>query len=356
MLISLVVTTTLAASLAGDTVGLADRPCQACRIVVGLGPRLIEPVDRSGHVSDQSHVARDAQGRFWVSAWYDRTSISVYDASGALIRVIGRVGGGPGEFRGVSYVYTGPHAVAVVDGTNRRVTIFDAQLRYVRAFPGNQRPDAALLNKDGTIAVAGVVPTSTAVGFGLHYADSVGVIVSSTLPTGLLFREDMRELYTRMLTRGADSLTLWVANRLEYAFSRCPRRGDTCTTYLRTVVWFPPPEGRRITGQRGTTPPLPALQGVIQDGPDHVWTIASVPNPAWATAIARPSPEFHITDLDKYYDTIIERIDVRTGSVVARIRHDRRLHVGASGVVWYYDDSGAVERPQAIHLVQLTTR
>ncbi len=67
----------------------------------------------------------DRAGRFWVFDW-PTTSVFLFDRTGGLIRRVGRMGGGPGEFRSNNgMVPVGDSGVAIWDSQNARISFFD---------------------------------------------------------------------------------------------------------------------------------------------------------------------------------------------------------------------------------------
>ncbi len=80
-------------------------------------------------------VEVDRAGRFWV---FDSptNSIFLFDRAGALIRRIGRVGGGPGEFRSNNgMVPAGDSGVAIWDSQNARIAFFDGAGIFTTSWP-----------------------------------------------------------------------------------------------------------------------------------------------------------------------------------------------------------------------------
>lgn len=65
----------------------------------------------------------------------DRHRVHILDRNGSPLRVIGRSGEGPGEFRNIRGICEAVGDTLVVfDGNLRRISVFDAEGRFVRAF------------------------------------------------------------------------------------------------------------------------------------------------------------------------------------------------------------------------------
>jgi hypothetical protein len=75
-------------------------------------------------------VAVDAQGRVYV-ADAGAEHLMVFGPDGKFIRTIGRKGQGPGEFQGPEFVEIGGGRVFVWEAMNRRISILDAEGRFV---------------------------------------------------------------------------------------------------------------------------------------------------------------------------------------------------------------------------------
>jgi len=88
----------------------------------GTPSELVEPGD----------VAVDGQGRIYL-ADQKPTVIKVFDSTGALVRIIGREGSGPGEFKSVFLAVRGS-ALAVHDPAQSRTSVFDTSGTLVKSW------------------------------------------------------------------------------------------------------------------------------------------------------------------------------------------------------------------------------
>ncbi len=104
----------------------------ACRIdfepIVDLGS-----FDGPGFLASTDLLAaRDHRGRYYVVESYG-TRIKVFDAEGRYLESLGREGGGPGEFRGISAIAVAPgDTLHVFDWSNVRWSVFGPDGRFVR--------------------------------------------------------------------------------------------------------------------------------------------------------------------------------------------------------------------------------
>ena len=97
-------------------------------VVIGVMDGAAEEV-----LGEVAGVAVDEEGRIWV-ADDQAKEIRVFDPDGVFLRVVGREGEGPGEFRNLSGLARAPGGVAALDGVLARVTVFDAEGGVVRSF------------------------------------------------------------------------------------------------------------------------------------------------------------------------------------------------------------------------------
>ena len=120
------------------------------------------------------HVDADSKGNIYV-ADVGNVEIKVYDANGKYLRLIGRRGKGPGEFRYPSYFFIDTNDLLyVLDGLQNRLTVFNSEGSFIKTFP--------LADRDKT--------------FGIFYVDESGNFIVQESPktydeTG---KKDIREI------------------------------------------------------------------------------------------------------------------------------------------------------------------
>jgi hypothetical protein len=86
----------------------------------------------SGELIEPGTIGVDAQGRVYIA---DRKPpvVKVFDSTGALVRVIGREGSGPGEFR-VAFIAVRNDVLVVHDPQQSRTSVFDTAGTYLRSW------------------------------------------------------------------------------------------------------------------------------------------------------------------------------------------------------------------------------
>jgi len=85
------------------------------------------------------------------------------------------------------------------------------------------------------------------------------------------------------------------------------------------------------------------LLGVREDEPDGLWSMSRVPDRNWKAAMTpKGSGHAAIPDYNKFFDSMVERIDLRSGSVLATLRVDPML-AGFLGrdQAWFYREDEA---------------
>lgn len=90
--------------------------------------------DPSQQLYQVANAVRLDDGRIAIANSGTR-ELRLYDATGSHVRSTGREGDGPGEFRGIGWFQRWPHdSLATFDFFQRRVSIFDDQVVFARAF------------------------------------------------------------------------------------------------------------------------------------------------------------------------------------------------------------------------------
>jgi hypothetical protein len=93
----------------------------------------VQPAQGSqGELISPSSIAVDDQGRLYV-ADEKPTDIKIFDSTGALVRIIGREGDGPGEFRS-AYIAIRGNRLLIHDPAAHRTSLFDTSGALIRTF------------------------------------------------------------------------------------------------------------------------------------------------------------------------------------------------------------------------------
>lgn len=116
-------------------------------------------------ISPIASAIRLADGRIVASGWA-MTNFKVFDSRGRWLATVGRVGGGPGEFQGLGWIYRGlVDTIVTFEPGHQRLQLFDASGKFVRLttpkMPANQaNPTVEAIFHDGTMLVSTRMPDS----------------------------------------------------------------------------------------------------------------------------------------------------------------------------------------------------
>lgn len=327
--------------------------CAQCRIVVRETIVLADEQDSSAHAPVT--VREDARGRFWVFR-QDEAVPSVYDRTGAFLRVLGRRGQGPAEFEAAYDMLSLPgDSVLVLDDRTRRGTVLDPSLRPTRTIsvPLGLRgpvllswPRAVLGNGADPVASTGSLqvwdfrqsPARRARAFGPPAGDLVSEY-------GLL---------RQYLTRPREA-SIWVGGASAFRLYRWSVDGVLAERWHRAPPWLP-----EATAPRLGTPsraPSASLVGITTDSAGRVWTVARLPGPEWKSGwpMLRPGTrEVSTRDLvlDRLFVTLVEVFDPRLGRIVARQTWEGYAPnaLPGAGLVLYATDAAGTRRTRILRL------
>lgn len=251
---------------AARTATVPDSPnCGKCRVsfikLVTLGT-----ADGPASIPLGIHAVQlDAAGRYWVLAGEDPPL--VFDSTGALIRVIGSVGRGPGEFvRALDAVPLAGDSMLVVDGGSGRATIIGPDLSPQRSVEFSHRLVPVLVLKWPDLVIGnGHVGTPSASGWPLHrlsFATSPVQLLDSFGPdAGELRPYEFRRL-SQVLAASSGG-AFWSADQLKYRITRWAATGTKLQTLERRPVWFSHPSDFGLGSPE--TPPKPGLSAMVED-------------------------------------------------------------------------------------------
>ena len=154
------------------TLRIADVPsCRECQISLQPDVRL-GTNDGDGILEGEpSSITRTNNG-VWVITQFSPPGRAplLFDSSGTFIRVLGRVGAGPGEFQHPLYSVAVNESLYVNDLGNARLNVYGPDLAFVRsaqsAIVGQAYPFT--MTKSGHIVANAIVQTRAAIGHPLH--------------------------------------------------------------------------------------------------------------------------------------------------------------------------------------------
>jgi hypothetical protein len=263
---------------------------------------------------------------------YRNTFLAVLDRAGRTVRLVGRKGQGPGEYRSISAIDQHPDGRLYVFD-RRRLTVLDTSLAvgFITDLPAIVERGIVLSNGMAIIDGARSVGDST---FSLHLLGADGKLVRS-------FGETGGKSFSVNIAAARDN-TVWVARRYEnapvYEIERLdPTTGRVVQTIRDDPGWFrwSPPEptadqlacnggrgdlaacGRLDGAPRPPHPVMPAISRMWESPDGLLWIASLKADPRWKDAEAN--------DADRRFDAVLEVRDAATGGLIGSRELDARL-------------------------------
>lgn len=261
-------------------------------------------------------VTRDKSGRVWLT-FQDGGPPQVFDSSGRFLRMAGRLGDGPGEFRMPAAIVASDNGnILVFDASHRRTSLFGPDLSIKGGAKVPAAPYDAVAFQGGVFAAAQI---STRQNFGhrLHQLSAEGVPVESFTISGLdAPASDAR--YERYHV-AASSAFRCAVREWNLAVGCVTTDSDSSIVLRVTAPWFSD-GGRRVVSEG--SPQGAHVKAITPLGDAHFAIAVLVPSDRWERAIVkRNGPDgvsIEIDDYDDYFDTVILVFDVRRRQLVTR--------------------------------------
>jgi hypothetical protein len=252
---------------------------------------------------------------FFVALRSAPTEIRVFDHAGSFVRILGRSGSGPGEFRSVRALHVGKgDSLFVADDYLLRLSVFDPSMRFVRNVPLKESVfEQGLVVLDSMVVLNVDASTIAADGAPLHGLTKDGRSISrfgrTPAPSGSV---EYNPLTMVRWLAPSTSGTLWAAKLTVYSVERWSMNGKLIEELQRSPPWF----------QTNTDPKYPATQviAVQEDTTSQLlWVVGRVADPNWRASIRQGTGEqgWRVADRTGYYDLVVDVIDLRTYDVLA---------------------------------------
>ncbi|MDX1745915.1 MAG: hypothetical protein R3324_08260 [Halobacteriales archaeon] len=302
---------------ASQDVMIPDAPtCPDCSIE--LQPLVTLGDSGEGYVSGTTNVVKTDDG-FLVVLIEEPYRIAEFDASGAFVRRVGGRGEGPDEFKNIRTLVVGPNdSVFVFDGGNGRISVLTPELETVRTarIPGYSWHNHPLVLPGGRFLVNTFVPHRERLGYAFHVLTREGDVIAS-------FHDDTRSearshvtgvVSERWMAEASDG-GFWAASLNDYRIERFDGEHRLVARFSRDAPWFTvvaPPGG-----------PSSALLDIREIASGELVVIGRTADPEWRDAVEPfRGSAYTVKSYSRYYDSVLEVIDPRTGRLVHSQRFD----------------------------------
>ena len=321
-----------------------DAPaCAACSLRISA---MVELGDREGPgiVGEQAHIRRSDDGDYYVSANLRDGRLLRFSPGGIYRDAIGRRGEGPGEYILPVLMGGTADALTILDIRSFRVTTIRGGATATTSLPFIAG-DFALL-PDGQHVYNAVIYEPDRIGHPLHLYDRAsGRITRSFGDEGVrVDRSSRTSSALRRRVAVAGDANIWAAHSNRYLIDKWSIEGNRIARFERDAGWFLPWE--EWPGVDYEVRPFPAIVGVRDWGNDLLMVVVRVADAEWKpirpTRVALPGHESTMpAQQHEIYDTVIEVLDTRLGTVLARTQVDVRVAglVGRHGFYSYAEHS-----------------
>lgn len=278
--------------------------------------------------TDTMLAANSSQDRFYVAPTCIRGQVAALDSNGTLTGFIGTSGQGPAELNWVGGIFVDLDDQLHVFQLPRRHTVFDTDngeeiMRFeLLPFPG------WVSFLEGGKSIRNLqLRSPDRVGKTLHLVDDkTDVVLQSFDGTE---SESSATSNGRNLFRSVASetgATFWSARPFEYVLEEWDFSGQRLRTIRRQPEWWVTKPDTNGTWLRDI---------VFREG--LLWVISLVPT---FDGDALPAGVGADPELNDYYDTLIEVIDIDTEEVVAQLRRNEGFNRWVGNLVFSHRDVG----------------
>jgi hypothetical protein len=251
-------------------------------------------------------------------------TIRLYKPDGSFQRAVEARGPGPGEYRGLSRLFSrGTEGYALYDARNDRLSYVANDFSFLSSTPFMQALRIEALS-DGSFVTNATLPGTVAQGHVVNVVDSSGSVRSSFGGNGTPVDYRIFHARHRVIAVGPDD-GIWTGYQEKYELEKYDADGRLLQKILRMADWFMPHTEIRGPRDANSDPPNPKLRELTVDADGLLWAVVWVADPNWKEGVDPVYDPYTLNDNDKVYDTVLEAIDPVIGKVVARTRSDFAL-------------------------------
>ena len=325
-----------------SVVVVPDAPaCATCSLEISV---VVELGDREGPgivggpnmVGETARVARSHDGDYYVSAHLGDGRLLRFSPGGVFQDAIGRRGEGPGEYDLPVLLAGSANDLTILDVVPFRLTnIRDGEVTTT-SLPVRGHTWAVL--RGGRHIYNGLSYELEGAGQPLHLYDvASGRVTRSFGGEGVRVDPGPRRGrgLSRLSVAAAADGNIWVARENRYRIDKWTPDGDHIKRIERDAPWFRPWED--WAGSDYEVRPLPVILGVGDWGDDLLMVVVKLADADWQpirpTRIVQGHEMLFPEQEEEIYDTVIEVLDTRAGTVLARTRVDAKVRglVGQDG-------------------------
>jgi hypothetical protein len=287
--------------------------CQ-CRLQRYLVATITDSLYEGGtSLNPLAQVSAAATGEFLIAS----SQLWLTDRTGRIVRQVGQVGSGPGEFRSPQFVLAEAAGHRVFDQRLRRTTrLALGTFAAVEDAPMPFFSWHAAMFPDGRYVLGGEFDSPGHAGQPLHLVAADGTILLSfgnnpdLAPTPGLHRDGRERLLRRSVAPSGDS-AVWTAHPFRYRLEKWDTRGRLLAVYERRTSWFPPTDRALLEAPEFETSGLnqPSIARLHEDEHGRLWVQITVRRRERTLPLGQSDPG--------PYDTIVEVLDLAERRVIA---------------------------------------
>lgn len=304
-----------------------DQAC-GCSIVLRHAATLGRQRDNIG-VLLRSDLARDSRGFYYLAPLRQEGSVAVLSQEGLRVGSVGKFGRGEGELSRIRDVKIMPgDSLWVLD--DERLTLFSPTRHHVRTttLPKGLQAFRMTALADGKVLLNNHMPRRrnfTLLDGTLEEVRTFGHSIADTrFP-------DFEAMLSLVAALDSGRFAAVQAN-YRYLIQIWDTAGNLRSQFQRDPEWFPRSSYEERLALTPRSPPVTRIIGAHADlKKRHLWIVARVPDARWRTVAPRPDPNLReypgwlglpLADYEKAYDTVIEVVDLTTGTPVVTQRFD----------------------------------
>lgn len=302
------------------------RQCRGCTIE----RRLIAVLDTVAVDGSYlpSGIHRLPGDRLLVTSWPGRDARppQIFSSNGKLIRTVGRVGGGPMEFRAAPLLVPArADSFLIFDPVIGRISVTDSGFTLGRIVTDAtvSRIWQALPLPDGHILASGLVATPGSVGFPLHeFNEQLELVASFGRRSTTFLPNDDRTLH--LVLAPARDGGFWAAGGRVYSIQKWSAQHRLERGVEPEVGWFPQDT---LEVRRSNPEPRPHVIGIYEDALGFVWVCTTIADENWRAGLGSPvragtETRYPIVDANRYLDTMVQVFDGRNFRSIVAERFD----------------------------------